>query len=1403
MNKMVLVSLLALFCLTNTLVAQTSSLWKEIPESSVPRTERSFSFPALHKTYALSLDDMRRLLLKAPMERTAEAATNPLEVSIPDADGTLRRFAVVEVIILEPGLAMQYPEIRTYAGRGIDDPTATIRLDVTSAGFHSMVRSLDDVAFIDPYGPGDDQHYVAYTRKGSRPSDSWSCTLLADHQIEEEIRRLASESVMTPTGPTLRTYRLACAATGEYTAFFGGTVALGQAAIVTAVNRVDGVYETEVAIRMVLVANNSSVVYTNATTDPYHNTNGSTMLGENQTTMTSVIGSSNYDIGHVFSTGGGGVAYLGCVCNASNKAGGVTGSSSPTGDAFWIDYVAHEMGHQFGANHPFNSTTSNCGGGNRVASAAYEPGSGTTIMAYAGICGADDLQAHSDPYFHTKSFDEIVAYTNSGGGNSCAVSTSTGNSAPTVSAGTSGYTIPISTPFTLTGSATDPNSDPLTFCWEEYDLGPAGSPNSPSGNAPIFRSFNPTTSPSRTFPKQSDLLNNVHTIGELLPTYTRNLVFRLTARDNRTGGGGTDRAQMSMSVTSTAGPFLVTAPNTAVSWLGNATQTVTWNVANTNVSPVSCTQVNILLSTNGGVSFPTVLATATANDGSETILVPNISTTTARIKVAAVGNVFFDLSNTNFTITYTTLAAPVLAFPADNATQQPESLAVRWNSALTATSYRLQLGTDSTFAGGLVVDDSTIVDTSRVVTGLSQNTRYFWRVQSKNAGSTSNFSALRRFTTVAPPAAAALVAPAGNAPSEPLPVTFRWNVTPAATAYRLLVASESTFAVPSTLIDSTMADTSFVESGLLQYSSQYFWQVVSQNAYGTGPASAVRRFTTLTAPPAVSLAFPGENAEGQPDALVLRWHGTPTAASYRVQLSTDSTFTGGIVAEDSLVTDTSFAVSGMTFSTPHFWRVGGKNAAGVGPFSGVWRFTTMMPPPAVSLLSPPDLATGQPASLAFTWHVASQAASYLLTVSTDSSFAGGIVFDDSTLVDTTATVGGLTYDTEYFWRVRAKNAAGVSPTMDVRRFRTLTIPAEVVLASPADGALDQSLAPVLHWYPTATASSYRLQVTDDSTWSGNLAVDDSTVADTSAHVAGLTASTTYYWRVRAHNAAGDGGFSPVHRFMTIMAPGVVVPAGPPADTTFASSEVTLSWHAVALAATYWVEWSTDSSFTVSFLDSTVIDTSRRITGLADSTSYFWRVRAGNDAGWGPFSVTRGFATNFATVVGVPLFTGWNMVSNPVTTASDSVIELFPTSVLAYAFAFDPVTGYQQSSRMIPGTGYWAKFAAGTTQPVAGLASTRDTFVVKSGWNLIGTISMPVDTGMIVSIPPGLLASVWYGYSGSYSPATQLIPGKAYWVKAAGDGKIVMVAPTAAPAEAKLQPSEGRKQSEHSGNQRSR
>ena len=338
------------------------------------------------------------------------------------------------------GAGEQFPDIKTYRGVGIDDPTASLRMDYTSFGFHAQVLSTKGSFYIDPYFRNDAAGaYASYYKRDLTNSDAFSCTVLgaaaeakgAGDSLDSVFAdALAADALPEPItyGTQLRTFRAAVAADGEYVAAVGGgTVSGGQAAVVTAMNRVNGVYEAELDIRMVLVANNSSLIYTNAGTDPYSNSGND--LTANTPNINSVIGVGNYDIGHVFTTGSGGVAYLGCVGNSSIKGGGTTGLPNPIGDAFYIDYVAHEMGHQFGANHTFNTAQDS----NRNASTAYEPGSGSTIMAYAGIEATEDLQPHSDPYFHSASIDEIRTFV-TGTIPSVGTTTSTGNSAPTVSA---------------------------------------------------------------------------------------------------------------------------------------------------------------------------------------------------------------------------------------------------------------------------------------------------------------------------------------------------------------------------------------------------------------------------------------------------------------------------------------------------------------------------------------------------------------------------------------------------------------------------------------------------------------------------------------------------------------------------------------------------------------------------------------------------------------------------------------------------------------------------------------------------------------------------------------------------------------------------------------------------------
>jgi len=819
------------------------------PDKAVAR----LAFPAEFQLFDLSFTPFRNEAFKTVRNASAHATI----ISLPNADGQMEQFEIVEASNFEPALQARFPEIRAFSGKGITDKYATLKLSISPQGIQTTVfRTAKETEFIEPYSADHTVYAVFKKRPKTLP---WKCST-PEQKLSDDIARKVSDVAARSTGD-MKTLRLAQSVTAEYSNYFGATSASQVALVLAAVNatltRCNGVYEKDLAIHLNLIAATTNVFYYNASTDPYSAASsgaGGAWNSQLQSTLTSVIGAANYDIGHLFgaSGGGGNAGCIGCICVDNSKGSGFTSPADaiPQGDNFDIDYVVHEVGHQLGANHTFSM--SNEGTGVNV-----EPGSGITIMGYAGIT-SQDLAPHSIDIYHAASIAQIQANLSS---KTCPITTSiAGNNAtPVVNAG-GNFTIPISTPFALTGSATDANAgDVLTYCWEQNNsasssqTGSASVASATKASGPNWISFAPTTSPTRYFPKMATILAGGLVSGpltggdagantEALSSVSRTLNFRLTVRDNAPYSstapvsiGQTNFADMTVTVTNSSGPFAVTAPNTAVSWAGNSSQTVTWSVANTTASPVSCANVKISISTDGGTTFSTLVA-STPNDGSEVVTVPNTPTTTARIKVEAVGNIFFDISNTNFTITSGTGCAAPSGLIASAITAT--SATVGWTAVSGAVSYDVDYKATSSATWVNAATGTTAV--SLGLTGLTSGITYDYRVRTNCASGSSAYSAAQ-FTTTStgtcnPPTGLASSAVTATG------ATVSWTAVSGALSYDVDYKSNAS----ATWINAATgtASTSVNLSGLTSI-TLYDWRVRT-NCSGGNSTYATAQFTTLT-----------------------------------------------------------------------------------------------------------------------------------------------------------------------------------------------------------------------------------------------------------------------------------------------------------------------------------------------------------------------------------------------------------------------------------------------------------------------------------------------------------------------------------------------------------------------------
>jgi hypothetical protein len=629
-----LISLFLVFCFSNYGFAQNSaSFWTVVNESQLKQVQSKAQLPKQRQFLLLDQKQLQLFLENVP-ERNYTIFSSTI-LDFPNAEGKMESFMIMESSVMSPELQQKFPSIRSYVGKSIENPSTRLRFSISKEkGLSSMALSDSGSVFIEPYDLTENT-YMVYANSDEDEHDHNFVCLTESVSAKTPITDEDLELMKNANDGRLRTYRLALACTVEYAQFHGGTLSSVMAAMNTTMTRVNGVYERDLGVSMQMV-DNESIIFLgpDVDSDPYTNDEPETMLSENQETIDANIGSANYDIGHVFSTGNGGVANLRSPCNNNTKARGVTGLSSPVGDQFDIDYVAHEFGHQFGANHTQNNDCER-------ANPSVEPGSASTIMGYAGIC-PPNIQLNSDDYFHGESIKEIWSNISQGMSSSCGDVSITGNTPPTANAG-SDFVIPISTPFILKGSATDPDSnDVLSYNWEQIDRTPSAMPPEPTSlRGPLFRSRPPSTSPDRFMPAFSSVLaTQASSTWEVLPSVEREMNFLLTVRDNSILGGNTSSDEVTIT-TQKGEPFYVQTPPT---WPPGSTQTLKWIVGNSNQPPINAESVTIYFSEDGS-DFSTVLASGVPNSGTANINIPQVnSTADARLLVEANDHIFYNVT---------------------------------------------------------------------------------------------------------------------------------------------------------------------------------------------------------------------------------------------------------------------------------------------------------------------------------------------------------------------------------------------------------------------------------------------------------------------------------------------------------------------------------------------------------------------------------------------------------------------------------------------------------------------------------------------------------------------------------------------------------------------------------------
>ncbi len=832
MKKLICVALL--FISTYGIAQSKDALWKKNNANETSNRINKSHLPQKN-IFDLDLPAMKKMLGKSP-KRNSSNITSQTIITLPNGEGKMENFKVYENSVMAPELAAKYSEIKSYVAVGVDNPHARAYFSCSPLGFKSMtLYPSKEVIFIEPIS-ADNTTYTVYKKsEQDYTADEFECGVI--DAATETLNQTTNTYYRGADDGKLRTFRLALSCTGEYATYFGGTKALALAGMINTVTRVNGIFERDFGVRFVLIANNDTLIYTSATTDPY-STKGYWPT-ELQTNLTATIGEANYEIGHLFDSvlGGGNAGCIGCIGVNNYKGKGYTSTLNvPEGDIFDIKNAAHEMGHQLGANHTFTHTTES------GSIAQMEPGSGSTIMSYAGT-SLKDIQQYPDAYFHAISIQQVTDNIKT---KTCGTIVSTGNATPVVNAGLD-YTIPKGTPFMLTGSASDSNTeDALTYTWEQMDLGNATTtvPTATATTGAIFRSYMPTSSPTRYFPNMNTILagltstSGYRIASETLPGVARTLNFRLTVRDNRAGGSANNTDDAIVTVNGVAGPFTVDTQNTAISYAAGTTQTINWTVAGTNANGVNCANVDILLSTNGGQTFSTTLLAGTPNDGSQSIVIPNIPGTTNRIMVKGSNHIFFDVNNANFTITG--------SGSADTAAPTASTLSTS-GTTTSSTNLSWTAGTDNTGVTGYNVYQNgvlktTTTATSLAVSGLTASTAYTFYVTAKDAaGNVSSASNTANVTTLT---ASDATVPSASTLSASGTTTSATNLSWSAATDNVGVTGYNVY--QNGVLKTTTTATSLAVSGL-SASTTYSFYVKAKDAAGNLSANSnTANVTTLS-----------------------------------------------------------------------------------------------------------------------------------------------------------------------------------------------------------------------------------------------------------------------------------------------------------------------------------------------------------------------------------------------------------------------------------------------------------------------------------------------------------------------------------------------------------------------------